>query len=161
MVRRRAAARDGLGYRGFPRSRPARQRYARPGQINRTVLDYTGALKFIEQYWRLGPLADRDARSNSLISAFDFAASPRPPVLLHVGAAPDPLPVPHPLSHRQVTVMYLLYGGAVAVSILLLAFAALSSARWASRQAVPRQLAGPPRPRRRAGDGQADPCARA
>jgi phospholipase C len=108
--------------------------YARPGQINRTVLDYTGALKFIEQNWRLDPLADRDARSNSLSSAFDFAASPRPPVLLHAGAVPDPLPVTHPLSHRQLTVVYLLYGGAAAVSVLLLAFAVLSSARSARRR---------------------------
>lgn len=108
--------------------------YARQGQVNHTVLDYTGALKFIEQNWRLGPLADRDARSNNLTSAFDFAAGPRPPVLLHAGAAPDPLPVTHPLSHRQVTVVYLLYGGAAAVSVLLLAFAALSSARSARRR---------------------------
>jgi phospholipase C len=111
--------------------------YSRQGQVNHTVMDYTGALRFIEQNWRLDPLADRDARSNSIISAFDFAASPRPPVLLHAGAAPDPLPVPHPLSHRQVTVIYLLYGGAAAVSILLLAFAALSSARSARRRPAP------------------------
>lgn len=108
--------------------------YARQGQINHTVLDYTGALKFIEQNWQLDPLADRDARSSSLTSAFDFSAGPRPPVLVHAGAAPDPLPVTHPLSHRQVTVVYLLYGGAAAVSVLLLAFAALSSARSARRQ---------------------------
>jgi phospholipase C len=107
--------------------------YAHQGQVNHTALDYTGALKFIEQNWRLDPLADRDARSNSIISAFDFAASPRPPVLLQAGAAPDPLPVTHPLSHRQVAVVYLLYGGAAAVSVLLLAFAALSSARSARR----------------------------
>ena len=108
--------------------------YARQGQVDHTVLDYTSALKFIEQNWRLGPLADRDARSNSLTSAFDFAAGPRPPVLLHAGAVPDPLPVTHPLSHHQVTVVYLLYGGAAAVSVLLLAFAALSSARSARRR---------------------------
>jgi phospholipase C len=108
--------------------------YARQGQIDQTVLDYTGALKFIEQNWRLDPLADRDARSNSLASAFDFAAGPRPPVLLPAGAVPDPLPVTHPLSHRQLTVVYLLYGGAAAVSVLLLAFAALSSARSARRR---------------------------
>ncbi|HYY18478.1 MAG TPA: alkaline phosphatase family protein [Streptosporangiaceae bacterium] len=108
--------------------------YARQGQVDHTVMDYTGALKFIEQNWRLDPLADRDARSNSIIGAFDFAASPRPPVLLHAGAVPDPLPVTHPLSHRQVTVVYLLYGGAAAVSVLLLAFAALSSARSERRR---------------------------
>jgi phospholipase C len=120
--------------------------YARQGQINQTVLDYTGALKFIEQNWRLDPLADRDARSNSLASAFDFAAGPRPPVLLHAGAVPDPLPVTHPLSHRQVTVVYLLYGGAAAVSVLLLAFAALSSARSARRRRpVPASRSAPTR----------------
>jgi phospholipase C len=108
--------------------------YARQGQVNHTVLDYTGALKFIEQNWRLDPLADRDARSNNLTSAFDFAASPRPPVLLHAGDAPDPLPGTHPLSHHQVTVVYVLYGGATAISVLLLAFAALSSARSARRR---------------------------
>ena len=30
--------------------------YARKGQVNHTVLDYTSALKFIEQNWRLAPL---------------------------------------------------------------------------------------------------------
>jgi hypothetical protein len=44
------------------------------------------------------------------------------------------VPVTHPLSHRQVTVVYLLYGGAAAVSVLLLAFAVLSSARSARRR---------------------------
>src|SRR5689334_2796332 len=108
--------------------------YARRGQVSHTVLDYTGALKFIEQNWRLDPLADRDARSNSIISAFNFTASPRPPVLPRAGAVPDPLPVTHPLSRHQVTVVYLLYGGAAALSVLLLAFAALSSARAARRR---------------------------
>src|SRR6185437_13820935 len=92
--------------------------YARQGQVNHTVLDYTGALKFIEQNWRLGPLADRDARSNNLTSAFDFAAGPRPPVLLHAGQPPDLAPVTHPLSHHQVTELYMLYGGAAVVSVL-------------------------------------------
>jgi phospholipase C len=105
--------------------------YARQGQVNHTVMDYTGALKFIEQNWRLGPLAARDAQANSLASAFDFAAGPRPPVLLHAGTAPDAFPVTRPLSHHQVTAVYLLYGGAAAVSVLLLAVAALSSARSA------------------------------
>jgi phospholipase C len=111
--------------------------YARRGQVNHTVMDYTGALKFIEQNWRLAPLAARDAQASSLTSAFDFAAGPRPPVLLHAGTAPDPFPVTRPLSHRQVTTVYLLYGGAAAASVLLLAFAALSSARSARRRPAP------------------------
>jgi phospholipase C len=108
--------------------------YARQGQVNHTVLDYTGALRFIEQNWRLAPVATRDAQSNSIIGAFDFASGPRPPVLLHAGAVPDPIPVTHPLSHRQISMVYALYGGAAAVSVLLLAFAAASSARSARRR---------------------------
>jgi len=109
--------------------------YARKGQVNHTVLDYTSALKFIEQNWRLAPLASRDAQANSLTSAFDFAAGPRPAILLRAGAATgfDAFPVVHPLTHRQVTAVYLLYGGAAAASILLLAFAALPSVLSARR----------------------------
>ena len=101
--------------------------YARKGQVNHTVLDYTSALKFIEQNWRLAPLTARDAHANSLASAFDFAAGPRPPVLipsgrsaLPAGTVPDAcLPPPTP-----VTAIYLLYGGAAVIGVVLLLFAA-------------------------------------
>jgi phospholipase C len=111
--------------------------YARPGQVNHTLLDYTGALKFIEQNWRLAPLAARDAQSNSLTSAFNFRASARPPLLLYAGNPPDPLPVTRPLSHRLLTMVYLLYGGAAAVSVLSVAFAALWSVRSERRRRPP------------------------
>ena len=62
--------------------------YARKGQVNHTVLDYTSALKFIEQNWRLAPLTALDAHANSLSSAFDFASGPRAPVLLRAGPLP-------------------------------------------------------------------------
>jgi len=52
--------RRALGTGGHPRlpaSRPCWSvPYARKGQINHTVLDYTGALKFIESNWKLAPL---------------------------------------------------------------------------------------------------------
>ena len=108
--------------------------YARQGQVNHAVLDYTSALKFIEQNWRLAPLAARDAQASNLTSAFDFAVDPRPAALLRAGVAPDTFPVAHPMSHRQVTMVYLLYGGAGAVSVLLLAFAALSPVVSARRR---------------------------
>jgi phospholipase C len=107
--------------------------YARRGQVNHTVLDYTGALKFIEQNWRLAPLAARDAHSNSLTSALNFAAGPRPPVLLH-GTTPDPLPVTRPLSDRLLALIYVLYGGAAAVIVLVVAFVAWRSARSQRRR---------------------------
>ncbi len=52
--------------------------YARPGVIDHTELDYTSALKFIEENWGLAPLATRDAAANSIVGAFDFEQPPRP-----------------------------------------------------------------------------------
>jgi len=46
--------------------------YARKGLVSHTVLDYTSALRFIEQNWTLAPLTARDAHAKSLLGAFDF-----------------------------------------------------------------------------------------
>jgi phospholipase C len=119
--------------------------YAHKGQVNHAVLDYTSALTFIEQNWRLAPLASRDAQANDLTSAFDFAAGPRPAVLLGAGVAsgPDAFPVPHRMSAHQVTAVYLLYGGSVAVSVALLAFAAWSPLLSARRRRLGDRRAAP------------------
>ena len=111
--------------------------YARKGQVNHTVLDYTSALKFIEQNWRLAPLSGRDASANSLSSAFDFAARPRPPALLTTGPArgPNAVPAVRQTSPAQVTAIYLLYGGAAVVTVALLVFAAWGPALSAQRRA--------------------------
>jgi phospholipase C len=52
--------------------------YAKHGQVNHMVLDYTSILRFIESNWHLRPLAIRDAHSPGLNSAFNFTARPRP-----------------------------------------------------------------------------------
>jgi phospholipase C len=111
--------------------------YARKGQVNHTVLDYTSALKFIEQNWGLASLTARDAHANSLGSAFDFAAGPRPPVLLRAGPASalDAFPAAHSLTHRQVTAVYVLYGGAAAATVALLVIAVVSTSLAARRRA--------------------------
>lgn len=111
--------------------------YARTGQVNHAVLDYTSALKFIEQNWGLAPLTARDAHANSLSSAFDFAGSPRPAVLLRAGAASqlDPFPMARSLTHRQVRAVYALYAGAAAVTFVLLVIAVISTSRAAPRRA--------------------------
>jgi phospholipase C len=121
--------------------------YARRGQVNHTVLDYTSALRFIEQNWRLAPMTSRDARANSLASAFNFAAGPRPARLLRTRAAQQSVAVPAvpATAPAEVTVIYLLYGGAAAAGLLLLAVAArwpALSARWrdlAARRAAARE----------------------
>ena len=53
--------------------------YARRATSTTRTLDFTSMLKFIEDNWGLAPLADRDARPNSIAGAFDFTQAPRPP----------------------------------------------------------------------------------
>jgi phospholipase C len=112
--------------------------YARKGQVNHTVLDYTSALRFIEQNWRLSPLTSRDAHATSLTSAFNFYIGPSRPALIPVGSTvvsnslpgiPSPRPAP-------VAATYLLYGTAAGVSVLLLLFAAWSPRLRALRRAM-------------------------
>jgi phospholipase C len=53
--------------------------YAKRGYIDSTTLDFTSILKFIEQNWKLEPLASRDRRAHSIARAFDFSQTPREP----------------------------------------------------------------------------------
>jgi len=62
--------------------------YARRGHVDSVVRDFTSGLKFIERNWGVAPLAERDRRANDLLSAFDFSAGPRPPVLLPATRTP-------------------------------------------------------------------------
>jgi phospholipase C len=95
--------------------------YARKGEVNHTVLDYTSMLHFIETNWKLAPLSTRDKQSAGLASAFDFTAAPRPanslpwtwPAMEVRAAADSPAPV-----------IYSVYGLAVALAIAILALAA-------------------------------------
>jgi phospholipase C len=102
--------------------------YARQGQVNHTVLDYASALKFIEENWRLRPLTSHDAHASSLASAFDFAAGPRPPALVPADPSvlPDGIPAVNPLPPPPVAEIYLLYGTAAGMVVLL----AVSAACW-------------------------------
>src|SRR4029077_20714060 len=58
--------------------------YVPEGAVNNTVLDYTSALKFIEDNWSLSPLTARDTSANSISSAFDFRSGPRAARLLPI-----------------------------------------------------------------------------
>jgi phospholipase C len=99
--------------------------YARQGLIDHSVLDYTSALRFIEQNWNLAPLTARDARANSLASAFDFTGGPRAPALIPPGsiAAGSGLPGAVPAPPTPVAKIYGLYGSAAVIGVLLLLFA--------------------------------------
>ena len=64
--------------------------YARRGLVDSTPLDHTSILRFIEDNWRLAPLAARDARARSFAGAFDFSRRPREPSSSPPSAAGGP-----------------------------------------------------------------------
>ncbi|MHB9858736.1 alkaline phosphatase family protein [Streptomyces sp. YIM S03343] len=92
--------------------------YARPGHVDHTVLDSTSALRFVEDNWRLKPLAARDAAAASLTGAFDFRHGPRTPQILP--AAPHR----HLVGRVDSPAIYAVYGPAALAALALAAFAA-------------------------------------
>jgi phospholipase C len=101
--------------------------YARRGQINHTPLDYTSALRFIEENWGVPALTARDASVASLTSAFDFGAA-RPAAITAPGGAPPAPRRPNP------KVIYGGYGAAATFGLALLAIAAGAPALAALRR---------------------------
>lgn len=95
--------------------------YARKGYIDSTVLDYTSILKFIEDNWSLAPLAARDAKANSIASAFDFSQAPRPPRIINSQRNTEPPPEPR----RAVIVAS--YSSAIGIALLITAWAQIST----------------------------------
>jgi phospholipase C len=104
--------------------------YAKSGYIDHTVLDFTSILKFIEQNWNLEPLAQRDGSANNILSAFDFTQSPRLPIFLsltRLSAAP--------VKKDPSRVIYIGYGSALSLSIMLIGLANFRSRRSKTRDA--------------------------
>jgi phospholipase C len=98
--------------------------YARRGYVDSTVLDFTSILKFIEDNWRLAPLADRDRKANSIASGFDFTKPPRPPRFTAAvrGGNDAEAGVRRPL-------IYVFYGGAAVLPAILIAAAVVGRRR--------------------------------
>jgi phospholipase C len=118
---------DGLGFRV-----PALlvSAYSRREHIEHTQLDHTAVLKFIEDNWRVAPLGERDARSAGITGAFDFASPPRAPELLDTDRAAPPPAI------QPAVIVYLSYGGAVALA-LLSCFGGTPIRRWLMRRRRP------------------------
>ena len=91
--------------------------YAKRGHVDSTTLDYTSALAFIEENWSLRPLARRDAEADPMLSAFDFDAPPRDPVLLP--AARDVPEVVNDAGKPRLAI-FMTYGIAIAAASLLM-----------------------------------------
>jgi phospholipase C len=114
---------DAFGY-GFRAPALLVSAYARKGYVDSTELDFTSGLKFIEKNWDMPPLAARDRRAKTFMSAFDFDSPPRPPELL-----PDTRdPVTATRSHRKV--IYASYGAGVMLPVLVLGSAAARRRLW-------------------------------
>jgi phospholipase C len=89
--------------------------YAKRGAIDHATLDFTSILRFIEDNWRLAPLAQRDAQAHSIASAFDFSAPPRAPQLLSTGRSATQVASVH------TRIVYWAYGGAFLLALALFA----------------------------------------
>jgi len=96
--------------------------YARQGYIDHTQLDHTSILKFIEENWEIEPLAERDAKANNFLSAFDFTSPPREPVFISgTREASEPFIQPRRF------VIYIAYGAAMLIAFFILIRASATS----------------------------------
>jgi phospholipase C len=97
--------------------------YAKRGFIDNTQLDFTSILRFIENNWGLRPLTARDAHANSIATGLDFKQAPRAAIFT-ASARGSTLE-----TNVRRPVIYLLYGGALAVPVLLIVFALVTGRR--------------------------------
>jgi phospholipase C len=112
----RPPAVDSRGY-GFRVPALLVSAWAKRGYVDSTQLDYTSALKFIEENWSLRPLASRDAKAKSFMSAFDFERGAREPIFVN-GLRIEVKPI-----EPKREVIYVAYGAALAIPVFLIAFA--------------------------------------
>ena len=89
--------------------------YAKRGHVDSTILDFTSILKFIEENWNIEPLAERDAKANNFLSAFDFSQPPREAAFIPY----DRVVKEEPAASRR-TLIYSTYGAAILFAIVLL-----------------------------------------
>ena len=102
--------------------------FAKHGVVDHQTLDFTSILRFIEDNWRLAPLAQRDASAKSIASALDFSAPPRSPeFVLTSDAAPL-------VAKVHTRVVYWAYGGSVFAGIAVVVVALVTDRRRKRRQ---------------------------
>jgi phospholipase C len=110
--------------------------YAKKGFIDSTELDYTSILKFIEDNYDLEPLAERDARANSIANAFDFTQAAREPRFI-----PWDRPRAEVVPPPRRAVVYLTYGVALSGAGLLV-FGAVRSRHRHLRRPIDTETTG-------------------
>jgi phospholipase C len=98
--------------------------YAKRHYIDRTGLDFTSMLKFIEQNWNVRPLTRLDATAGSMMGAFNFSQRPREPAIIPLQRTTRP-----PSRTVRDVLLYTLYGIGVAFAVALVLIAARRSKR--------------------------------
>jgi len=88
--------------------------YAKKGVIDHTQLEFTSALKFIQENWGVKSLGVRDVNANNFINAFDFTAPARPAEMIPFERATGVQK-----AEPKRFVIYVAYGGAIIVSVLV------------------------------------------
>lgn len=63
--------------------------WVKPGYIDSRTYDFSSVLKTIEKLHGLKPLAERDARAQDMLGAFDFEKDPLEPLVLDTRDCPD------------------------------------------------------------------------
>jgi len=115
--------------------------YAKKGYIDSTVLDYTSAIKFIQENWGIEPLAERDARANSFMNVFDFTQPPRQPAII---------PFERPTNTQQAeprrSAIFFAYGTALLAALGLAGIAFRPPLQPPHRQEVAAGAQGPGQP---------------
>lgn len=88
--------------------------YARQGFVDNTELDFTSILKFVQYNWSIAPLAERDAKANNFLTAFDFDQTPRKAEYLPLSRLEEP-------KSRQAptVIIYSAYGTALLATGLI------------------------------------------
>jgi phospholipase C len=96
--------------------------YAKEGFIDNTELDFTSILKFIEYNWGLQSLADRDAKANNILTAFDFNQPLRSAQFLPLSREVAPLSIKSPTSK-----IYFTYGFGSVLALVSIGFASIKT----------------------------------
>jgi phospholipase C len=109
---------DAFGY-GFRAPLLLVSPYAKKGYIDHNVADFTSQLAFIEHNWSVPALSSRDAKAYPLTNAFDFRKPPRAAAVIPTERHPAPAVVP------RRNVVYLSYGSALGVFLMVVILAAL------------------------------------
>lgn len=105
--------------------------YAKKGYVDHTVLDHTSMLKFIEANWNIPPLAQRDGKANNFLTAFDFSAPPRDPVIISSSRE-----APAPRVEPRRIIIYVSYGAAMLFALFIFVWANIRS-RKETRHSMP------------------------